>query len=157
MRAEVLPLVTDLAALAPDEISQDVEAMRTLVSGVAESGDVAVLRSPEFQQRNARIHAFELDHCGWARTGVRTVDFAFQGIPDVLAPGPRSFELDNAGTEPHELVILRKDGDQLRFVTSAYADAGTNAHGYAVSDLTPGDYQARCVLHPDMVQDFRVR
>jgi hypothetical protein len=101
------------------------------------------------------MHAFELGSCGWARTDVEAVDGRFSGVPAELDAGPRSFELTNAGTTPHQLAIVLKETGGPRYITSAIADPA--GHGYAVADLAPGDYTAVCLLTTGMANDFTVR
>jgi hypothetical protein len=90
-------------------------------------------------------------------------DFSFE-MPDRLAAGRASYEVANAGPQPHELVVLKlADGKSLADVMTWYqtpagpppfeAVGGINGlssgmAGYMTLDLQPGSYAAVCLI-PD--------
>ncbi|HEX6425370.1 MAG TPA: hypothetical protein VFZ79_17925 [Acidimicrobiales bacterium] len=157
------PLADDLVASAPAEISADVDVLVAAVGEIAETGDFGAFETPDVAAANERVHAFDLENCGWATLDVVTVDYAFDGIPAEVAAGPTSFELTNDGPEVHEIALLRKNdgvtesfdellalpeeeaGDKVTFTgVAGPVPAGEGA--YLVADLEPGEYLALCFL-----------
>ncbi len=159
----VRPLVDEVVAVAPDEISDDVSVLSTAVDEVADSGNVAAFEDPEVAAAEQRVHAFDLEGCGWTTIPVTARDYAFDDLPETLDAGPVSLELDNQGAEYHELVLMRKnDGvtdsaedllalpeeeamEKTTFIGVAEPVAGGEG-SYLVADLEPGDYVALCFL-----------
>jgi hypothetical protein len=109
-------------------------------------------------------------------------DFSFE-MPDRLVAGRASYEVTNAGPQPHELVVVKLgEGKTVPDVMAWYrapsgpppfeAVGGINGlsagqSGYMTLDLQPGSYAAICVipdpasglahLHLGMVKAFTVR
>ncbi|MGH8886724.1 MAG: hypothetical protein ACRDYX_16435 [Egibacteraceae bacterium] len=158
-------------AIAPPEIAKDVGVLNGALTKMEQTGDFSVLESPEVKAAEAKAHAFDLGRCGWGRTGVTAVDYAFQGVPATSKAGTVSFELTNASQsgELHEMVLLRRNegvteplqellalpDDQamtkMAFVAVAYADQGEAS--YAVAKLQPGDYAMVCFIGTGSTKD----
>jgi hypothetical protein len=157
------PLADDLLANAPDEISADLDRLVAALDEIAETGDFAAFETPEAAAANERVHAYDVDTCGWSTVDVVTSDYAFGGLPAELPAGTTSFELTNEGPEVHEIALLRKnDGvtesfDELLALPEEESQAKVTLVGvggpvpagagdYLVADLEPGEYLAICFL-----------
>jgi hypothetical protein len=157
------PLVDDALATAPDEIIEDGTAVSDAIDELIATGDSTAFDSDEVAEATARIHEFDLGSCGWESVSFSTVDYDFEDLPDSLEAGPVSFELQNDGTEAHELVLLRKDDgltlsteellalpqeegeSMVTFIGVAEpVPAGEGSH--MVAELEPGDYVAVCFI-----------
>jgi hypothetical protein len=160
--SDLKPLADRLRAAAPPDVEADIATQVKALDAVIATGDFDNFGSPEFEAAEARVHAFDLDNCGWQRSDVTMADYSFQGIKDTYEAGPVSFDLSNKGKELHELIVLKKnDGttetfDQLlklpeeqarektTMVASAFAEPGGT--DYAVVELEPGAYLAVCFI-----------
>jgi hypothetical protein len=159
----LMPLADDIVAHAPDEISADLDVMVAAIREMTETGDFAAFETPEVTAASERVHAYDLESCGWATVDVVTSDYTFDGFPAEVPAGVTSFELDNEGPEVHEIVLLRKnDGvtesfDELLAMPEDEAEGKATFVGvagpvpagegaYLVADLEPGDYLALCFL-----------
>lgn len=155
------PLVGPVVDTAPDEVAADIQTLADALDAVASSGDPNALSAPEVLTAQETVHAYDLENCDWAEVDVVATDYSYGGITPDAAAGITSFELDNQGSEPHELRIFRKaDGvstaaeellglpeDQLatqapEVSSGAYATPGSSS--YFVADLQPGSYFAAC-------------
>lgn len=160
---EVLrPLVDDLVEAAPDEIAVDVDVLSAAVDEIGTSEEDP-FEEPAVAASEGRVHAFDLDNCGWNVESVTATEYAFDGLSDDLASGPTSFELANRGEELHELVLARiNDGvtqsaeeilalpeeEAFALVTPlpGEASAAQGETDYLVADLEPGRYLAACFI-----------
>jgi hypothetical protein len=108
-------------------------------------------------------------------------DFSFE-MPDTMPAGPATYEVVNAGPQPHELVVVKlAEGKTVADVQEWFRAAappppfeavgginslGNGQSGYMTLDLGPGRYAAICVvpeqasgvphLHLGMVKAFTV-
>ncbi|MFN2504226.1 MAG: hypothetical protein ABR540_08345, partial [Acidimicrobiales bacterium] len=89
----LLTVAEPLRAVAPDKIRDDVNLLVDALVGIRQSGDLARLEDEKVVEATERVHEFELDNCGWARSDVEAVEYAFTGTPSSPRAGPRSFEL----------------------------------------------------------------
>ncbi|MDQ3570866.1 MAG: hypothetical protein M3396_09670, partial [Actinomycetota bacterium] len=152
---KVLPLMNQIEPLVPQEIKTEANLLIAKTREISQSGDISVFGQPDVQAAETRVHAYDLQNCGWKRVDVIGTDYAFQGIPPTLAAGPASFELANKGREDHEIILLRiKDGvtepfQQLIGLPRAQAQQRVEIVGsvdttkpgqadYGVADLRPG-------------------
>lgn len=158
----ILPFAEQLAASAPADVRTEVEALAADVAAAAASGDASTFESPAFTANLAAMHGAGVEACGWEVHDVEMQDYHFVGVPDSLPAGVTSFELANTGAELHEFMLMRKnDGVTESFeellglpeeeafgkvtpVASGFAMPGES--GYALVDLSAGDYLAICFL-----------
>ena len=160
---QLVPLAEEVRGLAPAEIRNDINVLADAVKRVQETGDFeAAFGAPEVDQASDRAHAFDLENCGWGQVDATAVNYEFQGIPEEVAAGPTSFELNNEGTEPHELIVFRIKDDvdesveeilelpeeeameKAEFVSAAFADPGNQEYG--IARLEEGRYAAVCFI-----------
>jgi len=90
-------------------------------------------------------------------------DYAFSGIPDTLAAGATTFNFENQGKEPHEMVVFRFKSDKytfeelfamgekkaMKFIEPAggtFAKPGETAKKPLEADLVEGRYVAVCFI-----------
>jgi hypothetical protein len=156
------PLVEDVVATAPDEIGADVDVMTQALDQVA-AGDPSAFDAPEVVEASNRVHAFDLDTCGWTSQSVEASEYSFAGLPDEMPAGTTSFEFSSVGDQVHELILVRRnDGvtetaEELLALpedeamakmtmlgSPAFAPPGSS--DYKVVDLEPGDYIAVCFI-----------
>ncbi len=149
-------------ALAPEEIRTDVNVIVDGMVRIRDTGDFKVLEEERVVSATRRVHAFELENCGWARQDVVAVDHAYRGLPRSVAGGPRSFELENEGKETHELVVLKindnvtdpvdkllelpREQVGVRVTNAGSASAQPGEQSFVVADLTPGRYALVCFI-----------
>jgi hypothetical protein len=156
------PLAADIAAVAPAALAEDITVAMDATDKLAETGDFAEFEAPNVAEALDRLHDYDLHSCGWNTVSLTAKEYMYEGLPSELPAGVTSFELTNAGTEMHEIALLRKnDGvtetvDELlalpeeeamqkaTFLGVAFAPPG--ADEYKVADLTPGDYIALCFI-----------
>ena len=160
--ADLKPLDDAVEAAAPADIEADIATQVRVLDATIATGDFSGFEGPEFEAAEAKVHAFDLDNCGWQQSDVAMADYSFQGLEDTYEAGPVSFDLSNEGKELHELILIKKnDGttetfDQLlelpedeaqektTVVATAFAEPGGT--DYAVADLEPGGYLAVCFI-----------
>lgn len=160
---KILPLANEIEPLVPAEVKRDANLLISSTRTVARTGDFSVFEKPEVKAAEQRLHAYDLQNCGWKQVDVTGTEYAFQGVPSTLPAGATSFELANRGNEAHEIVVLRiKDGvtesfEQLLKLPEEQAQQkvevrGTSGRvppgqpGYVVADLNPGRYGVACFL-----------
>ncbi|MGB5756553.1 MAG: hypothetical protein WBM50_06535 [Acidimicrobiales bacterium] len=158
----ILPVAERLLASAPARVRADVEVMVSSARAAADSGDLSGFQAPEFAAAEANWHAAGVADCDWAVFDVQLLEYEFSGLPDTVPAGVASFELTNTGQEFHVLAILRRndgvtatfdellalpDGEGFASLTDAGSGfAAPGQTGYALADLTPGDYIAICPI-----------
>ncbi|MGH9165542.1 MAG: hypothetical protein ACRDZW_08545 [Acidimicrobiales bacterium] len=160
---DLKPLAAEVQAAAPAAIKADIDVLVAKLNTVATTGDFAAFDEGPASASDDRVHAYEVDKCGWNKTPVTGVDYAFQGLPATLEAGPASFEFTNGGKEGHELQLLRINDDvpqpiaELLTLPRDQAEAKVTSVGgvepqepgksdYLVADLKPGRYAAVCFL-----------
>jgi hypothetical protein len=106
------PAVEEIEPLIPEEIKADAAILTAGIDKVKETGDFESFEGdPQVQAAQAKVHAYDLDNCGWQQVDVTATEYKFEGVPPTLEAGPTSFDLSNKGKEPHELVVLRINDD----------------------------------------------
>jgi hypothetical protein len=91
---------------------------------------------------------------------VKAVEYEFQGMPETLQAGQVAIRLENAGTEPHQMSIVRITTDatveellqlpakeanrQIEEAGNLFARPGDSQR--RVLDLVPGDYGFVCFV-----------
>jgi hypothetical protein len=94
---------------------------------------------------------------------VTAIEYAFQGVPTTVPTGT-AFSLVNAGSEVHELTLIRKNAgvtesfeellalpeararELMTFVGGFTADPGPSRHSAPVTAPEPGDYLMICFI-----------
>jgi hypothetical protein len=160
---ELVPLAAEIEAAAPAEVEADIAVLVAAVDDVAETGDFeGSFETPEVEAASDRVHAFDLENCGWNRVDVTAREYAFEGIDEELDAGVTSFEFTNGGQEVHEMSVVRKKDDttesfdellemsqeeadaKIDFVAHTFGEPGDEE--YVVADLTAGEYIALCFI-----------
>lgn len=159
---EFLPAVQALGEIAPEEASEDGEAVTAFFE---EHGD-AVFQDPqlgmEFAQTEAPLNRTAAELCDAETVSVRGTEYAFEGAPAEVASGRVMFDFENAGQELHEMVVFKKkegttesieevlqlpeeEGqtklDDVTFAFAAPGGADTN-----LAELEAGDYALVCFI-----------
>jgi hypothetical protein len=156
------PLVEEATAVAPAEVQGDVEVMTAALEQTA-AGDPSAFDVPDVVAAEGRLHAYDLETCGWATQDVQASEYSFADLPDEMAAGTTSFEFSNEGHEVHELIVVKKNdgvtdsaedllalpedeamGKVTMLGSPAFAEPGET--DYKVVDLEPGDYIAVCFI-----------
>ena len=161
--ASLRPIVNEIVEAAPEELNEDITTLDNAVKEVEETGDFeAAFETEEVEAASDRVHAHDLENCGWGSTEVEGLDYSYRGIPAEIDAGVHSFEFTNAGKEMHMLGIIKKKAgttetfDQLLELPEEEAEAKTEFLGeafgppgddeYVIVNLTPGDYLAICFI-----------
>lgn len=157
------PLLGAALDTVPDDLHDDGAAYIQAFEDVVETGDLSLLDAPRVRAAEERLHAFDLEHCGWNAVEVTAEDYAFTGLPRTLPAGLTSFELTNEGDEVHHLVVARVDDDvelsteelleldqeeAAAYVTFPIEDplAVPGDVDHSVGDLEPGRYIVACFV-----------
>jgi hypothetical protein len=158
-----VPIAEEIQASVPEENRENVDVLVAALSEVAETGEFEAFESPEVEAAGDADHTYAIEQCGWNVVDVTATNYAFDGIDAEMPAGIASFELSNAGTELHELVLLRKaDGTTESFdellalpeelartkvepAGAAFAEPGEEGV-YAIADLQAGEYLAICFI-----------
>jgi uncharacterized cupredoxin-like copper-binding protein len=157
------PLADKVLALAPEKLDADYKVLNDGLKKVEETGDFGAFESPEISAAEQKVHAYDLENCGWQKVDVNATEYAFAGVPATVKSGsPVSFEFANKGKELHELVLIRKNDDtketfaELLEIPEEEARKKTTSPGgtfaapgqpdYLLANLTPGEYMAICFI-----------
>jgi len=109
--ATVEPLLGEVEDAAPEEISGTVTDATGIVREALSGGDPSTLEGPEFQQADDDIDEYMLAECGYEQLEATGVDYEYEGIPETVPAGVVAVTFTNAGTETHELGIVRINDD----------------------------------------------
>jgi hypothetical protein len=168
---DVQPLMAAVAAAAPDEVSEAVEAMQTALDEAA-AGDPALVNDPATFGAMAALEGAAYEGCGFTQVDVTAGDYLYEGVPESVPAGPLAIRLTNAGSEPHIiLAIQRAEGNTTpaeELVDEFFAAVGTGGPpppsvvggmagdppfalpgggvGGKVTDLAPGSYVLFCPI-----------
>ena len=160
----MLPLLDNVATVAPPELDTAVSTFRTQLQKLAETGDPSVFSDPQLEAAEATAHGFDLTTWKWNTINVALQDYSFSGAPATLPAGVVNIEVTNAGKEIHELNILRRnDGvtqsfsdilklsreEAQKLVSQVGGLQGTvepSRSDYLVADLKPGTYAFVCFI-----------
>ena len=163
---------------APEEISEEIDYVADAF--IEAEGDMGkVFADPEVEAKLEPIEAFEAEHCatgdeeedeeqatepleGAQVVDVTAVDFAFEGIPDMVPAGDVSFSLSNEGESAHEMFMARLgDGidldellardeapspEEAEEIGGAYSDPGGETVYLNAEGLEPGTYAVVCFI-----------
>jgi hypothetical protein len=163
----------DAMGAALDEMSATIPEQwageaATVVDGFTAGlgGDPTAMQDPVFVSALGYVGGYFVDNCDLdTKLEVTGEDYTFTGMPTEIAAGRVGLRLVNvsAGSEPHELVILRRpDGDERTVADIAALDPETLFTDYEmvgvafaevpaammsiVLDVEPGEYVAICNL-----------
>jgi hypothetical protein len=161
--SQLVPLAEQAQAVAPAEIGNDINVLVEATKQVSQTGDFeGVFESPAVTEAEGRVHAFDLENCGWAKVDVQAKEYEFAGIPKKIGAGPVNFEFSNEGQEPHEFLLFRvNDGvtesvedlvalpqeealTKISPVGATFAAPGQKE--YTVVDLDAGRYGVACFV-----------
>jgi len=160
----MLPLLENVAKVAPPELNSAVETFRNQLGKLAATGDPSVFDDPQLKTAGATAHAFDITTCKWNTVNVELLDYSFNGAPTSLPTGVVNIEVTNKGKEIHELAIFRRnDGvtqaftdilklpqeEAQKLISQAGGLQGTvepSGSDYAVADLKPGTYAFVCFI-----------
>ncbi len=157
------PLIDAVLPLVPAEIKEPVDVqVAAFEKGRAGADPEEVFDTPETKAAEDKIHAFDLENCGWNEARAEAVDYGFKGLPDELEAGRTSIDLTNMGKELHEIQLLSKkagvpesfdeilalpEEEAMKKVTGiggAFAPPGDS--DYVVVNLAKGDYLFVCFI-----------
>ena len=158
----ILPMLEDLAANAPDELSESIATITQGMQSGLETGEDP-MASPEFQQADAAVDEFVLENCeDLTVMDVQLVDYAFEGVPATMEPGVTAIRAENTGAELHEIVVFRINDDvdasieELLELPEEEADEMIEFKGFAMAppgesavvfaELDPGRYGMICFI-----------
>lgn len=159
-------LLDELELVVPGEIEEPLTFMIETARGVfaGDMEDMSPLESPEFFDAVVASETWMFDNCEFdTRVEVDAIDFAYEGIDAEYAPGRAAFLITNAGTDGHELMLIRRNDDtadswdELLSLPEDEAMEKATPIGSAwvglpgsqetlVVDLVPGDYIAVCFI-----------
>jgi hypothetical protein len=168
---EVQPLMAAVAAAAPDDVSEPVEAMQTALDEAA-AGDPTLVNEPGTFEALAALEGAAYEGCGFTQVDVTAGDYLYEGVPESVPAGPLAIRITNAGSEPHIiLAIQRAEGNTtpaVELVDEFFAAVGTGGPpppsvvggmagdppfalpgggvGGKVTDLAPGSYVLFCPI-----------
>lgn len=162
-REDIRPLVDDIEKVLPEEIAAEGRVLISGIEKIEQTGDFEAFEAdPEIKKAEKTVHAFDLANCGWEKSDVTGVEYAFEGLPATLKAGVHSFDFSNKGKEIHMIALLRaKDevkesfdeilelpqeqaGEKFDFIGETTTPQG--ASDYFVADLKPGRYLAVCFI-----------
>jgi hypothetical protein len=159
---EMKPVLREIQANAPEEISETLDGLVASIEKLLAGREVSEAEEQRADEAEDRLHAHDLEHCGWTRVDVTGSDYGFNGIPPTLPAGTASIEFRNEGAEVHEMVVFRKKAgvtdsldSLLAIEEQEEAAAKIEPVGYLggvhpgdeeflLADLTPGDYAVVC-------------
>ena len=163
---QITETLTGLEELAPDEVSGAVSTMTGILIPAIESGDeeamFAGLESTEFREASEVVDGYMTDECGWQVADVTAVDYQFEADLAGLEAGYNGFTFENAGTEMHEMALIRFNDDTTETIEElfelpeeeAFAKITMPGSSFAAPgeadtlfvDLEPGRYVIACFL-----------
>lgn len=154
-------LLADLEASATDDLAANAAGLGEVLAQAAEANEDPTA-DPAFGENIGPIDEFVLDECGFERVDVSGVEYAFEGMPETIAPGRTAFVLSNDGAEPHELVVFKvADGEDrpaaelfalpeeeifANLTPAGGAGAEPGGTGLSIAELEPGRYVASCFV-----------
>ena len=152
--------------LAPEAIASDVEVLVTEAREMAAQPETEEgpppIPSDEFFASSVAVGDYMTENCDVEPVEVTADEYAFEGFPETVPAGTALVALSNAGTEYHEVALMRiADGETRSIeellalpeeevgtvVTSAgFVFAPPGQASYVTADLEPGRYAALCFV-----------
>jgi hypothetical protein len=163
---ETLAGLDSIQADAPSAISSSVEtvaaALTEPISNLDEEGFNAATESDDYAEASDAIDAFLESDCEWETMDVEATEYAYTADLGGVEPGVVGFDFSNAGSEFHEMVLVRINDDveesveELLALPEEEAEAMTTFVGVSFqapgdsgtlyADLDPGRYAFFCFL-----------
>src|SRR5690606_10378296 len=112
--ADLLPLVDEMEASAPEEVAEDATTVADGVRTSVEQGDYEAGITDAVIAADAAVDAYVFEHCEMAEeVDVVAQEYAFDGLPAELPAGRVGIRFTNDGRELHEAAFLRiVDGEE---------------------------------------------
>jgi hypothetical protein len=146
---------------APPEVASTMQAVVAGVRTGFEAQQNPFDADPSFEQTFNTLQQYRYNSCGYRQLDVTGVEYAFEGLPKTLPPGPVAIRFTDTGAEWHELRISRiKSKDSAKEIASlpekearkkveqtgaTFARQGQTS--YTIADLSkPGRYVVVCFL-----------
>jgi uncharacterized cupredoxin-like copper-binding protein len=121
---QVAESMSGLEQLAPDEVAGAVGTITGIVLPAIESGSeealFAGLESTEFREASEVIDGYMTDECGWEVAEVTAVDYQFETDLAGVEAGYNGFAFENAGTEMHEMILIRFNDDTTETIEELF-------------------------------------
>lgn len=158
---ELIPLWDDIRENPPEAVEAEVDELSTAIDGLAEGDATAFNEEATFETYTAMIGK-AVPECDFESVDVEAVDYAFEGVPDTVAPGTYALELTNSSEdEPHEMVLFKKNDpeadiqdllalpeeeaqEQVTFVGATFAEPGGSSA--SLIELEEGAYAMVCFI-----------
>jgi hypothetical protein len=80
---------------APAEVEDAVATAVGMFREGLSTGDDSFFESPEFNQANDTVDEYALGNCDFEEVSVTAVEYAFQGVPEMLEAGQTAFSFAN--------------------------------------------------------------
>jgi uncharacterized cupredoxin-like copper-binding protein len=163
---QITETLTELEQAAPDEVSGAVGTITGILVPALESGSeealFAGLESTEFREASEVLDGYMTDECGWQVADVTAVDYQFETDLSGVEAGYNGFAFENAGTEMHEMALIRFNDDTTETIEElfelpeeeAFSKVTMPGASFAAPgesdtlfvDLEPGRYAIVCFL-----------
>ncbi|MGH8906782.1 MAG: hypothetical protein ACRD0K_09755 [Egibacteraceae bacterium] len=164
------PLVDQLLAVAPPELTRAYAVQNAALAKVETTGDFATaFQTAEVQAAVDAAHEYDVANCTWDGADVVGIDYAFEGVPATFTAGPVTLDFSNASEngKTHQMTILRKSEEasseasfeellqlpqkelsqQVTYVAGTFAEPGSD--DYIVLSMAPGEYAMVCLIPLD--------
>lgn len=146
---------------APGALRPSLEAIRSAVDK-ARAGEPDALHSSAYSDALGALTDYFVDGCGFGHLDVTAVDYAYEGVPAEVEPGPTVLRLRDAGAELHMAIVVRIADDYQGTVADlvtlpdeesdkvatelgvVFVDPGATSS--TVLDLEPGRYALVCAV-----------
>jgi len=161
--AELLPIVEEMEATAPEEVAEDAATYAGGIRTSLEEGDYGAGMTDAVLAAGAALDAYVFDNCEMAeQVDVVAQEYSYDGLPATLPAGRIGVRFDNQGDEVHEAAFLRIVDGEERSIEELLAlpeeeaqqlavpvgglQAGPGEERAAVLDLEPGRYAVICFV-----------
>jgi hypothetical protein len=153
---------------APAQVSAAVGTMVTEAKAMMAESESAPEEGPPpipsdaFFAASVDVGGYLADNCDFATLDVTATNYQFDGIADSVSAGTTVVNFDNAGTEFHEIALVRIDEGEERsleelmalpedevdslITEKGFVLAPPGAQTYFTADLDPGRYVAICFV-----------
>ncbi len=159
---ELAPIFATVAENAPDELADMADELNDAIQPLTEGDSQAFDQDSTFETYTEFVGG-AVDSCGFDKTAITAVDYAFEGVPATIPAGISAFALVNeSDAEEHEMIVFRRaDGVDLSFeeiLNLSEEESETKVEfkgaGFAppggesgtLMELTPGDYAMVCFI-----------
>jgi hypothetical protein len=165
LAASVGPLWKSAVDAIPANAKADADVVTAAIDDLA-NGDPAAFESDATFDAYSRALTAAIDGCGFGQQSVSAADsngeYHFEGVPATLDAGTIAVTMANTGSEPHVMVVYRKNDGETRTAEELLAlpeeegqQAGSEVGGVfalpgstsvGLVTLTPGDYVYFCPI-----------